>query len=217
MHTKCIVLDLLQYRLSAVLVFQGGSKEIIFIPSISCSGIVEQGGCCYSDSYSKKLGCFWWCCHDLAILLCCVMIQEKMLCAVYSMRVLILYGSTEKRSAVPMLGGVGWDTGVVSLLQFYRCISWLLCLHAVLLIVELSWSWGVLWLISELFNLCKLICVTALAHYWHHQNNCIMDLRMQESSSPVRTHPPFLAECLSPVTFLCPSCPVQQGPNQTVF
>lgn len=55
-------------------------------------------------------------CHDLAILLCCIMIQEKMLCAVYLMKVLILCGSTEKRSTAPMLGGVGWDTVFVSLL-----------------------------------------------------------------------------------------------------
>lgn len=32
------------------------------------------------------------------------------------MKVLIVCGSTEKRRTVPMLGGVGWDTGGISLL-----------------------------------------------------------------------------------------------------
>lgn len=224
MCTKCIVLDLLQYRLSAVLVFQGGSKEIIFISSISYSEVVEQGGCCcHSDSYSKKLGCFWWCClswfsnptvlhHDPG---------ENALCCLLDEGPHTLWKHWEKdySSHVGRSGMGHWfcKSAVKKGLQFYRCISWVLCLHAVLLIVELPWSWDVLWLISELFNLCKLICVTASAHYWHHQNHCIMDLRMQERRSLVRTHPPFLAKCLSPVTFLRPSCPVQQGPNRMVF
>lgn len=54
------------------------------------------------------------------------------------------------------------------------------------------WWWGVLWLISA--------CVTASACYWPHQNHCIMALRLQERSSPVGTHVPFLAKCLCQVT-----------------
>lgn len=186
---------------------------------------MEQGGCCCrSDLYSKKLGCFWWCClswfsnpavlhHDLGENTLCCLLDGGPLSALWK------HWEKENSSHVGRSGMGHWccKSTVKKDLLFYRCISWVLCLLAVLLLVKLPWSWGVLWLISELFNLCRLICVTASAHYWHHQNHCIMDLRLQEGSSPVRTHPPFPAKCLSRVTFPCPSCPVQQGPNQMVF
>lgn len=168
LKSKCIVLDLLQYRPNAVLIFQGGLKEVIFILSISYSGIVGQGGCCcHSDLYSKKLGCFWWCClsrfsnpamlhHGLG---------ENALWCLLDEGPHTLWKHWEKESSSRAgRSGMGhWrcKSAVRRDLHFYRCTSWVLCLHAALLLVKLPWSWGVLWLISGLFNLCRLICVTA--------------------------------------------------------
>jgi len=184
--------------------------------------IVEQGGGCrHSDLYSRKLRyfwlhCTWWFSNH-------TMLQKEpggnTSCCLLDTGPRTLWKHWEKESHVGERGlgryGCNFYCEKGSLIfidvfheYFVYMRTWVL---------NCIWLWGVLWLISELFNVCKLVCVTASAKYRHHQNHCITELRLQKMSSPVGTHLPFLAKCLSWVTQVFPCLPstVQLGPELT--
>lgn len=145
-------------------------KMLIFVLYHMLWWIVEQGGCCcHSELYSKKLRsfllrCMSWFSHIT------ILQQERGGNASWRLFDEGSYTPLRKKEQFPCWQE--WDGTLV--LWFVLCngvSEFRGVFHECFVYMQFFWSsnyiwlWGVLWLISQLCNLCKLACVTAWANY----------------------------------------------------